>query len=583
MGVQSRTTYCIDTSPQLVIFGSVGFKSSEPVTETLSGSRPPVQPSGREASRFSLEFVDNDPSLIFIGAQRLDAYLESHNQLEALRIRSFLRGLSYTAFESSYRPGLRKPYAVVSMIGLILYGIMHGVTSLRGLERMARLDLGCQWITGAIMPDHSVIGKFINRHAKLLNGSYFEELTRAVLKQTGGSATKVAGDGTVIQAAASRYGTLKAEAAATRARQARKEVEAAPHEIEAQQKAQEKEKQAEEVARIARERQEGRRAKGRDRGTAVVAPSEPEAVIQLMKNKAKAPAYKASITVNFQRIITGRDVDPSNEIKVVEGMLDQTERIGGRRVEQGQYDAGYFSYQMIAMALERNLDLLVPEGRARGEDDWEKSSSKQYPKNRFKYEPESDRYRCPGGDYLLPVRSSASLASKEYVKYQGTKCASCKLKTKCTTSPNGRSVKRYPGDEGKEALREVMQQEGARAQYRNRQAWVEPVFGELRGVQGLTRFKRRGLEKTKIEFSLHTMAHNLRRYLVLTGMEAQKILPVLLLLLSLICTLCVGGGESSGSRQERSGAEKTSVWLVRSYLAALKRHLSLRIHRPTLA
>ncbi|WP_419591559.1 transposase, partial [Thiolapillus sp.] len=39
------------------------------------------------------------------------------------------------------------PYAPRAMMGLILYGIMQGVSSLRQLERLARTDLGCMWIT----------------------------------------------------------------------------------------------------------------------------------------------------------------------------------------------------------------------------------------------------------------------------------------------------------------------------------------------------------------------------------------------------------------------------------------------------
>ena len=40
---------------------------------------------------------------------------------------------------------------------------------------------------------------------------------------------------------------------------------------------------------------------------------------------------------------------------------------------------------------------------------------------------------------------------------------------------------------------------------------VEPVFGHLRTVQGLNRFRRRGLAAVKLEFSLHLLAYNLSR------------------------------------------------------------------------
>jgi hypothetical protein len=50
------------------------------------------------------------------------------------------------------------------MMGLILCGVMQGVHSLREMERLGRLDLGCMWVTGGIAPDHADIGRFIELH-----------------------------------------------------------------------------------------------------------------------------------------------------------------------------------------------------------------------------------------------------------------------------------------------------------------------------------------------------------------------------------------------------------------------------------
>ena len=45
---------------------------------------------------------------------------------------------------------------------------------------------------------------------------------------------------------------------------------------------------------------------------------------------------------------------------------------------------------------------------------------------------------------------------------------------------------------------------------------VEPEFSELKGIQGLQRFRRRGLDKVRLKFALHATAHNLRRLVALT-------------------------------------------------------------------
>ena len=49
---------------------------------------------------------------------------------------------------------------------------------------------------------------------------------------------------------------------------------------------------------------------------------------------------------------------------------------------------------------------------------------------------------------------------------------------------------------------------------------VEPVFSVMRQVQRAGRFRRRGLPGAPLEFSLHVMAYNLRRWRSLTGAAA---------------------------------------------------------------
>ena len=113
-------------------------------------------------------------------------------------------------------------------MGLILYGIMQGITSLRTLERLARVDLGCMWVTGGIFPGHAIIGRFINMHSDSTNGAFFESLTRAVLKKTDSDGSCLAGDGTVIEAACSSYNLIKQEAALQALEAAQKKADSHP-------------------------------------------------------------------------------------------------------------------------------------------------------------------------------------------------------------------------------------------------------------------------------------------------------------------------------------------------------------------
>lgn len=120
------------------------------------------------------------------------------------------------------------------MMGLILYGVMQGVHSLRELERMARLDRGCMWVTGGITPDHANIGRFIVLHEQSLTQEFFESLTKSILLATGSSSERLAGDGTVIEAACSHYNLLKEEAVRAKAVAASDAAAATPESPSAQ-------------------------------------------------------------------------------------------------------------------------------------------------------------------------------------------------------------------------------------------------------------------------------------------------------------------------------------------------------------
>ncbi|MCO1601095.1 transposase [Desulfosporosinus nitroreducens] len=46
---------------------------------------------------------------------------------------------------------------------------------------------------------------------------------------------------------------------------------------------------------------------------------------------------------------------------------------------------------------------------------------------------------------------------------------------------------------------------------------VESVFGDIKGNFGMRRFLLKGLEKVKIEWGLHCIAHNMRKMAVVMG------------------------------------------------------------------
>lgn len=465
-------------------------------------------------------FKEPDPRKLFVGDQRLDRYLEEMGLDEVLAMADLFSTLDcWEAFEAAYKPGGRAPHHPRLTMGLIVLGLTEGKTSLRELEVLARADARAWWLCAGLCPDHSTLGKFINRHGELLTEVFFEELTRKVLEATGGSTSRLAGDGTVIEAVASRASLLRQEAAEQAAAEAKARADADRDDKTLKRKAE----LAEQVAETARQRSEARRSKGRTNPDAPVSASEPESVVQQQKNKTVRPSYKPSIMVNDQRLIVGQVVDPTNEAQVVEPMIEQAERISGQQAEELLLDAGYFSAMVVLLCYSADISLLCPQGKSDGDGPRPKSSSKKFLKNEFRYDEQHDEYICPAGQRLQPKRRcGADREGRPYVEYGYDHCDGCSLRPKCTTAKRGRTIKRYEHDELLEALLLVMEHVQAQRVYRKRQGMVEPVFGEMRYVQGLMRFRRRGLRGVKVEFALHAAAHNVRRYLRLTARVAAE-------------------------------------------------------------
>lgn len=465
--------------------------------------------SAQPVRRAPVRFEEPDPQAIFINQIRLDEHLKQMGQRAPLKVREVLAVLSYEAFERAYHANGRPPYAPRAMIGLILYGIMRGISSLRDLEALARTDVGCWWVSGGIAPDHSIIGRFIRRHEALLTQAFFEEITSQVLKATHSKTTVVAGDGTVIEAAASRYRLMREDALGEAATAARAAAQAAPGDARQQRRL----ATLEQAQALLRSRQEGRAGHGRDPETVRIHPLEPEAVVQPQKDKKLLRAsYKPQVLANEARVIVACDVHPSSETAIVPELL---ERAGVHGViETSMHDTGYFSDAILECMASRGIELLCPEGQSFGKD-WNKQSGKRYPKSRFVYDAQHDRYRCPGDQTLVPIeRYRGNVRAPGYVQYATSACAGCALKAHCTRSDNGRRIKRYAGDAAKDALRAKMAQPQTRLRYSKRQAMIEPVFSHLRGRQRLNRFRRSGLSGVRVEFALHAMAYNLSRALV---------------------------------------------------------------------
>ena len=455
----------------------------------------------------SEDFINPRPEALFCGTQRLRDYLESRGMTEVLRLRELIFESDLSGFLSDYSPLGRRPLHPGVMLGLIYFGIMEGKRSLRDLEDLARFDVRAWWLCGGAQPDHSTIGNFLNRFRELLTEEYFLTQARALAGKLQLGVGGASADGTVLEAAASRFRAIKREAAEQALAEATRAREARPQDEGLRAAAGKAQVVAETLrARCAQAAARSRKASPR------ICPSEPEAVIQKQKGHNFRPSYKGSVLTNGQRLILGQDVHPSDEGSSLGPMLLQYEQVLGGLPTRLLLDAGYHNYATLSLSVERELNVLCPAGSGAG-NQWEKNSNKAgFGKAHFRYEAGADVYRGPCGQVLRRCGTGKSRGLACLI-YECRKWRECGFHGQCTKSKGARRIQRFAGDELKEAMAKVFEQPRARAEYRRRKAEVEPVFSEFRGGQNFNRFRRFGLAGAKLEFSLHCQAYNLKRAL----------------------------------------------------------------------
>lgn len=302
-------------------------------------------------------------------------------------------------------------------------------------------------------------------------------------------------------------------------------------ELDAQQK------RAKKVLKIVQKRADKRKGNGADPEKTRMSRTDPEAMYLKHKDDTYQFGYVPSIMGNRQRFILSYGVEPGSETAVIDRMVDQTERIIGAVVgeskqqskadpdestdretslmERLMLDAGYYSLEILEMAVERGLDLLVPT-----EDyftDADEMPEDGIPRQRGKLAKRAfellsdDQMLCPMGHSMEPIASGTnSRINRQYNTYRCSECDDCPMRADCTSSQKGRTVQYFEGDQYKEAMRQVMKQPRVRPIYARRFGAVEPIFSDLQ-QQGMTRSSRRGLDGTRTEVGLHCTGYNFRR------------------------------------------------------------------------
>ena len=413
--------------------------------------------------------------------------------------------LDLSAISRSYRGTGSASYHPALLLGILVYGYATGVFSSRKLERATYDSVAFRFIAANDHPDHDTIATFRRRFLKQIEGLFVQvlELAREMGMLKMGT---VALDGTKIHANASRHSALSYEHAGKIEAQLKAEVAELLARAEAADAADvpdgmsipdELARREERLAKLAeaRARIEARAKERFEREKA-----EHEAKLAAREAKAEATGKKSGGKPPQPPVEGARPTDQIN-------LTDEASRI--MPVAGGGFEQCYNAQAVVTAG-----SLLVVAAQV-----------VQAPNDKQQIAPMLERIDALPEDLGRPV---TLLADNGYFSDANVMlCAAAQIDPMIALgrqshypSLSERFVEAPPAPDNPtplEAMSHRLQTPAGKKLYALRKQTPEPVFGIIKSVMGFRQFLLRGLDNVQGEWSLVTMAWNMKRMFALAA------------------------------------------------------------------
>jgi transposase len=365
-------------------------------------------------------------------------------------VQQMVARLDLSRFEQEYSEEGGELYAVPMMLSVWLYAYGTGLTSGRELERRIVEDLPLRYLAGGCQPDHWALSAFRRRHRRGIN-DVFTQVLEFVRDAKLGKLGVVAVDATHVKAHNSRARVETRQRLRQERAKYRRQIRHWQQQCEAAEPGV--------VAAYAQQRMEqiqqrlaelpGRLQQLKKSGETRMPRTDPEARV-LRKRGQSVIGYSGELAVSEDHFIVGQRVTQQKaDNDSLLPMIGQVKRRCGQWPQTVLADAGFFSGKNIRVLQKHGMDAYVPDPNLARE---------------------------------LNTGQRAGGIGKQSIRDPELKAMRSKLR-----SGPGREV------------------------YGRRKAIVEPVFGTLKELRDLRRFRLRGLIKVGIEFTLGAIGYNLKR------------------------------------------------------------------------
>lgn len=422
----------------------------------------------------------------------------------------------------------RKPYDPKYILKLYIYGYFNGIRSTRKLEKECKRNVEVMWLLDNLKPDDKTISNFRKDNRDSIT-EVFKQFSMLCNELGLYGKEIIAVDGSKFRASNSRrknYTKNKVKKMLSYYEEIAKKYIELLNDNDKSEKEEEKytkeeltekleaaKKRIEELTEMAENIQEN----------GEISITDPDAKHMSASNNGTDIAHNVQIAVDGENhLVVAVDVvsSPADQnqlhnmaLKAVEelGLKENIDNAiqGDREIITVLADKGYYSGEDLEKCKKDRIRTIVPKQKS-----GTRTGNEEYTKDKFIYDKDEDIYICPHGEELKNI-SKVSTKDKVYKNIKA--CNKCKNKDKCTTSKEGRIIKRGPYQKTYDEVDKITLEN--KELYRQRQMIVEHPFGTIKRSLGFTYFLTRGNENVKSESYMHFFTYNLIRVINIVGVE----------------------------------------------------------------
>ncbi|HEY3314959.1 MAG TPA: IS1182 family transposase [Bacillota bacterium] len=195
--------------------------------------------------------------------------------------------------------------------------------------------------------------------------------------------------------------------------------------------------------------------------------------------------------------------------------LERQQKAFGFKVEAVALDAGYLTAPICHGLKERKIFGVIGHRRFH-------STKGLFPKSRFKYDPETDKYSCPGGRELT-YRTTNREGYREY-KSTPDECRGCELLDRCTRSKNTqKTITRHVWEDDREQVHANGLTTEGKDIYDGRKETIERSFADGKELHGLRYARMRSLPKVLEQCLLTAAAQNIKKLALILSRREYRL------------------------------------------------------------